>query len=513
MDPSFGSGGEVVTTLPGGAEARAVAIQPDGKIVAVGVAKGPLSFDFLFARYDANGALDPSFGGGDGVATVPVGTESSRPLAVAIGVDGRIAAVGEAKNGAERVAGAAVVLPDGTPDPAFAGGATTVETPVGDDRGVAVAFLPDGRLLLGDASGAGGGYGFSLVQLLPTALPDPSFGGGDGVVLTPIPGGAPTGGGGRITDLARLADGRIVASGYGENDLEEPPSDDSKVAAARYLADGELDPSFADGGIFMTQLSSLDDSARMVEVAEGGKLLLVGEYEDSASTESEPAVLRLDPTGALDAGFGAGGVVLRGPTAPFGEGVDESAVDSQDRLVTVGTAYLGNGDTEVRVSRYLGDPRPQPLPTGAAPTTHATGVDRAPHARMRRIPRKVAAQRLRRFSGGAADPDGDALRVQIALVKLATGGARAARRAAPVCFQLKDARAHFRRVRVRRGGGCPQRWLPAAGTAKWSFRLKRRLPPGRYVVYARAVDARGLAEADFSRREGNRYAFRVLRSR
>jgi uncharacterized delta-60 repeat protein len=513
MDPSFGSGGEVVTTLPGGAEARAVAIQPDGKIVAVGSGKGPVNFDFLFARYLANGALDPSFGGGDGLATVPVGTESSRALAAAIGADGRIAAVGEAKNGAETVAGVAVVLPDGTPDPAFAGGATTIETSVGNDRGKAVALLPDGRLLIGDANGAGGGYGFTLVQLLPTGAPDPSFGGGDGTVMTPIPGGNPTGGGGRIADLARLPDGRIVAAGYGENDLETPPSDDSKFAAARYLADGELDPSFADGGIFTRQLSGLDDQAVTIDLAEGGKLLVAGIYEEPASMESEPAVLRLGAAGSLDPAFGAGGIVLRGQTAPFGEGVNGSAVDSQDRLVTVGMAYLGNEATEVRVTRYLGDRQPEPPATGAPPSSQPQAVDRAPHARMRKVPRKIAARRLKGFSGSAADPDGDALRVQVALVRLVRGGARAARRTAPVCFQLKDAKAHFRRVRVRKGGRCPQRWLAAAGTTKWSFRLKRRLPPGRYVVYARAVDARGLAEAEFSRGAGNRYAFRVLRSR
>lgn len=509
-DPTFGSGGEVVTALPGGAEARAVAIQPDGRIVVAGAAKGPVNFDFLFARYDESGALDPSFGGGDGVTTVPVGTGESEARALAIGADGRIAAVGEARNGAEDAAGVAVVLPDGTPDAGFAGGATTIETSVGNDRGAAVALLPDGRVLVGDANGAGAGYGFTLVQLLPTGAADPSFGSG-GSVTTPIPGGIATGSGGRVADLARLPDGRIVAAGYGYNNLETPPSDDSKFAAARYLADGELDSTFADGGIFARQLSGLDDRAETIDVAEGGRLLLAGVYEDPASTEREPAVLRLDPSGGLDPAFGDGGVVLRGQTAAFGELLNDAAVDDQDRLVTVGTAYIGGGNTEVTVSRYLGDRLPEPIGVPAPPASSAEAANRPPHARMRKVPRKVAAKKLKGFSGSAADPDGDALRVQIALVKVVRGRARRGGRAASACFAL-NARGHLGRVRVEKGRQCPQRWLPATGAPKWRFRLKRKLPPGRYVVYARAVDARGLAESAFSRSSGNRYAFRVVRA-
>jgi uncharacterized delta-60 repeat protein len=500
-DPSFGTGGKVVTAFPGGfGEARAVAIQADGKIVVAGEATGTVNADFLFARYKPDGSPDPSFGGGDGVTTVPVGAGEDEAEAVAVGADGRIAAAGTAKAGAEYMGGVAVVLANGTPDASFAGdGTTTFETPPGNDRPDAVAVLADGRILVGDASGAGAGDGFSLVQLLPTSAPDPSFGAGDGIVLTPIPTEGQTTAAGRITDFARLGDGRIVASGYGFDYVGSPPTLDSKVAAVRYLANGELDPTFGSAGIFTRQLGADSDQAATVDLAEGGKLLLAGDYIDPVSGERAPAVLRLDPGGALDPAFGAGGVVLRGQTARFGEAVDAAAVDSQDRLVTIGTAYHGD-TTSVAVTRYLGDPRPEP-------------ANRTPHARMKKVPRKVAAARLKGFSGTASDPDGDGLRnVQIALVRLVQGGAKASRRAAPKCFTLKNRRARFKQVRVRKGKRCPQRWLAVNGKAKWRFPLKRSLPPGRYVVYARAVDAEGLAEATFSRQAGNRYAFRVRAS-
>ena len=114
--------------------------------------------------------------------------------------------------------------------------------------------------------------------------------------------------------------------------------------------------------------------------------------------------------------------------------------------------------------------------------------------------RKVQAPKLKKFSGTAGDTDGNGLKkVQIAVTKKV--GKR--------CFAMKNAKGKFKRVKAK-GKGCPHRWLAAKGKAKWSFRLKRELPPGRYVVFARAVDGKGLAEDSFSRELRNRYAFRVL---
>ena len=430
---------------------------------------------------------------------LPVGPGEDRAESVTVGADGRIAAAGRAEVAKEDQMGVAVLRGDGTPESTFAGdGTTVIKTPTGDDTGEAIALRPDNRVLLADESGAGAGAGFSLVQLLPGGTPDPSFGGGDGITLDPVPGTAspPSG---RNTDLALLGDGRIVATGYGYDEVGSPPNTESKIAAARYLPDGELDSSFGEGGFFTLQIPG-EATAGAIEVGEGGRLLLAGEYSVPVTDEQAPVVVRLAPGGTPDPAFGTGGVVLRPQTASFGEVFESAALDSQDRLVGVGTAFLGGGITTHAVSRYLGDPRP--------PTEN-----RAPHARMKKVPKKVAVGKLAGFSGTASDPDGDGLRkVQIALIRLLRGGASASRRAAPSCFVLKNRSARFKPVRLKKGRRCPQRWLTVKGKAKWGFRLKRRLPPGRYVVYARAVDAEGLAEAVFSRRAGNRFAFRVRSS-
>jgi len=116
---------------------------------------------------------------------------------------------------------------------------------------------------------------------------------------------------------------------------------------------------------------------------------------------------------------------------------------------------------------------------------------------MRKVPKKISAAKLKGFSGTAGDPDGGALRkVQVAVVKRG-------------CSVL-NGKGALRRLRVKKGKPCPQRWLDAKGTAKWKFKLKAVLPPGRYVVFSRAVAASGLAETTFSRKAGNRFGFRVI---
>jgi hypothetical protein len=118
---------------------------------------------------------------------------------------------------------------------------------------------------------------------------------------------------------------------------------------------------------------------------------------------------------------------------------------------------------------------------------------------MKKVPKKVRANRLRGFVGTANDPDGSIARVQIAVTK-----------AGPKCLRMTNAKAKFKPKRGKGKKSCQPRWLTVKGKAKWGFKLKKNLPPGRYVVYARAVDSEGLAESTFSRKAGNRYAFRVL---
>lgn len=106
LDTSFGTGGKVVTDfgLPDGVFVAivAAAMQPDNKTIIAGFTQGGLNdYKFVLARYNTNGSLDTSFGSGGKVITdFAVGTFDGA-YAIALQPDGGIVAAGEAFNGTD----------------------------------------------------------------------------------------------------------------------------------------------------------------------------------------------------------------------------------------------------------------------------------------------------------------------------------------------------------------------------------------------------------------------------
>ena len=75
LDTTFGDQGIVRTDFSGGNDAIYAdpVIQPDGRIVVAGSTARAGNINFALARYDANGALDTSFGSGGKVKLYFVG--------------------------------------------------------------------------------------------------------------------------------------------------------------------------------------------------------------------------------------------------------------------------------------------------------------------------------------------------------------------------------------------------------------------------------------------------------
>ncbi|MDQ6623787.1 MAG: delta-60 repeat domain-containing protein [Verrucomicrobiota bacterium] len=119
LDATFGSNGQVLTAFPGsrGDRANAVVVQTDGNIVVAGLTNNGASQDFGLARYSGtDGSLDPSFGAGGLVTTDFIGG-SDTIAALALQPNGNLIAAGLAFNGGSYDFGVARYFTTATPPP------------------------------------------------------------------------------------------------------------------------------------------------------------------------------------------------------------------------------------------------------------------------------------------------------------------------------------------------------------------------------------------------------------
>ena len=167
-DGSFSGDGMVTTKIaPGREEASDLAIQADGRIVVVGDVRLQR---FALVRYTDGGELDPSFGG-DGTITTNLGRGGADARGIAIQGNGKIVAAGTAKG----KFALARYNEDGTLDPSFSENGTVKTNFTHRGEGALdVALDPDGRLVA--AGGRFVGPGFDLARYRRNGRLDPSFG-------------------------------------------------------------------------------------------------------------------------------------------------------------------------------------------------------------------------------------------------------------------------------------------------------------------------------------------------
>lgn len=185
---SFDTDGIVTTDFFGrGDQANAVAVQPDGKIVVAGFATHAtgIDSDFALARYNPDGSLDTSFDG-DGIVTTDLGTQSDDARALVIQPDGRIVVVGTA---GEDIA-LARYTPDGKLDTSFGAGGFKITDLGFEDVATGVALTPDGKIVIaGHTIGATLNNDFLLARYDAAGTLDTTFG-SRGTVTTDVGGGA-----------------------------------------------------------------------------------------------------------------------------------------------------------------------------------------------------------------------------------------------------------------------------------------------------------------------------------
>ena len=344
LDSSFDGDGKVITDFGLVDGAGAVVLQGDGRIVVAGRAGTiPLGSFFALARYETNGALDNTFDGDGKVLTdFSGGRFSLGARAVALQADGLIVAAGDANSSGQRDFGIVRYKTDGSLDSTFgSAGKVSTDFALNEETIMRVVVQPDGKII------AVGRF-HSPIRIDGTQ--DPNFElaryNPDGTLDQAF------GAGGRVmTDfgvhgddfsnaVALQADGRIIVVGQVGAHFSQAPSADTAFGIARYNSDGSLDSSFDGDGLVNTDFGTTHDSASAVAVQNDGMIVVAG------TNGSDFLLARYNTNGSLDvAGFGTGGKV----TTNFGGTDFASAIVIQpDGKIVVG----GTSNGDFALARY-----------------------------------------------------------------------------------------------------------------------------------------------------------------
>jgi uncharacterized delta-60 repeat protein len=348
LDQTFGSGGKVVAALDAGGDGLdALAIQPDGKIVTAGsLIHDNFTVGFILARFNTSGTLDQSFGNNGSIVTT-FGDSSAEGHAVVVQADGKIIEVGESGAGSYSALNDFALArfnADGSVDQSFGNGGKIKTHFPGvfntGSRGLDAVLQPDGKLLVAGTYKNEGTYAEFALARYNTNGTLDTTFGSAGKVTTFIASADAI-----AFALALQADSKIVLAGYTAGFRN------GDFALARYNSDGTLDQSFATGGIVTTDLfGTTDDIAYGLLIQRDGKLIAAGRTGQYPSFDF--GLVRYQSNGQLDPTFGSGGKVATDiGDSEQGYGV---ALQRNGGIVLGGYSFANGGGADFTLTRYLG---------------------------------------------------------------------------------------------------------------------------------------------------------------
>ena len=346
LDPTFGGDGIVRTDLSSAEDdGFAVAIQPDGKIVVGGVKgnDGP-NPRFAVVRYETDGSLDASFGGGDGQVFIDITPGADSVYVVRIQANGKILVAGPAAYfGRNSRFGLARLTADGSLDPTFGreGIVVTDITPSSDALN-GMALQPNGKIVVVGGVSAGPRNGkIGVLRYRADGSLDPGFG-GDGMVFADP---TPTFDDGMAVGVE--ADGQIVVAGVAGFD-----GPNERFVMLVYAPNGSLDPTFGGDGIVFTDLTRKADHPYALAIQPDGSIVVAGAA--AAGPNTKFALVRYERDGSLDPTLKGDGTVITDVT-PYSDVAYSVAMSPDGTIVAGGLAGDGGPAPRPAVVRYLAD--------------------------------------------------------------------------------------------------------------------------------------------------------------
>ncbi|MEO6393973.1 MAG: hypothetical protein ABIP75_19120 [Pyrinomonadaceae bacterium] len=218
----------------------------------------------------------------------------------------------------------------GLRDSSFATGGRVI-LPALSSKAHSVAIQPDGKIL---ASGVVT-PNLAVARFLANGELDPNFG---------VGGVASLGLAGIDVNFATLAldpaSGKIIVAGG--------QTTSSTFVVARFLPNGTPDTTFSGDGFSVVTIPSQFASPSSVDVQADGKIVV--NASRSAMIESSPTLIRLNPDGSLDTGFGSNGMVIV-PNIAFAQ---DMLVQTDGKLLTSGTGFIRRYNSNGTVDQGFG---------------------------------------------------------------------------------------------------------------------------------------------------------------
>lgn len=342
LDTTFGGNGYQLWYLPGtdGGALRGVAATPGGGFAFAGDIVDFLDTEAITMKVGATGELDASYGE-DGATRADFGSTNFYYDAL-VDSEGRTWAVGtSAPSFFDSDVLISRYLPDGTPDPSFAGdGHQFVDLGGGiTDTGYAAALQGDGKLVVAAEASfsqaqGGGDQDFNVIRLNPDGSLDNTFG-ANGVKTLDLSGVHD-----RPSDIA--VDGSsIVVAGTRGGWLGSTGSviGTPQMAVVRLEPDGDPDPTFGTNGVAVADFGLNATAGPWGLAMRGSAPVLTGRVQRPGTADAI-GIAAFTEDGEADASFGGGDGtaevdLMGGSTFEWGSDV---AIDSQGRPVVAARA-------------------------------------------------------------------------------------------------------------------------------------------------------------------------------
>lgn len=387
LDTTFNSVGYSIQAFAGATTTlNSVRVQADGKIVLFGSTFASGDFAFGLMRFNTDGSLDTGFGTSGKSVILPAPYGNLMTGSFLIESSGKFLLAGTASDVTSRQLYLVKLNSDGSKDTSFNGTGAVYNTATGNEEYVTDLILQaDGKIVasaqeqftsylrihrfnadgtpdtsffstgmfLGSSLSTRGTstssssfpqiFSVSNTQVLSLARSPHARGSYKGYLLdatnsstTSVLEGisyvVKTSSSDRATAVGSMADGRFVVAGIFSNQTE------SRLALARYFANGKRDLSFGDQGKALSSGFSEEISIAGIHLDSSGNIILAGTLQDD---EKNVYIFKFNSDGSVDTSFGNQGLVTFDSGTNENDEIFKMEVQSDGKILLAGEVDKG----------------------------------------------------------------------------------------------------------------------------------------------------------------------------